>query len=142
MWRPPERIRWKPDGGRWPTPDEAAASLLFSPIDAGPLKLASRTWVPAMVPWRATEDGEVTPEVLAWYERFARGRPAAIVVEATGIRDVPSGPLLRIGHDRFIPGLAELVKRVRAASNGETRDRKSTRLNSSHIPLSRMPSSA
>ena len=121
MWRPPERIRWKPDGGRWPTPDEAAASLLFSPIDAGPLKLASRTWVPAMVPWRATEDGEVTPEVLAWYERFARGRPAAIVVEATGIRDVPSGPLLRIGHDRFIPGLAELVKRVRAASNGETR---------------------
>jgi len=121
MWRPPERIRWKPDGGRWPTLEEAAASRLFSPIDAGPLKLASRTWVPAMVPWRATEDGEVTLEVLAWYERFARGRPAAIVVEATGIRDVPSGPLLRIGHDRFIPGLAELVKRVRAASNGETR---------------------
>ncbi len=121
MWRPPERIRWKPDGGRWPTAEEAAASRLFSPIAAGPLKLASRTWVPAMVPWRATEDGEVTPEVLAWYQRFARGRPAAIVVEATGIRDVPSGPLLRIGHDRFIPGLAELVKRVRAASGGETR---------------------
>lgn len=121
MWRPPERIRWKPDGGTWPTAEEAAGSRLFSPIAAGPLKLTSRTWVPAMVPWRATEDGEVTPEVLAWYERFARGRPAAIVVEATGIRDVPSGPLLRIGHDRFIAGLAELVKRVRAASDGETR---------------------
>lgn len=85
------------------------------------MQLASRTWVPAMVPWRATEDGAVTPEVLAWYERFARGRPGAIVVEATGIRDVPSGPLLRIGHDRFIPGLAELVRRVRTASGGETR---------------------
>ncbi len=121
MWRPPERIRWKPDGGRWPTAEEASASRLFSPISAGPLKLPARTWVPAMVPWRATEEGEVTPEVLAWYERFARGRPAAIVVEATGIRDVPSGPLLRIGHDRFIPGLAELAKRVRAASGGETR---------------------
>ena len=27
------------------------------------------------------------------------------MVEATGIRDVPSGPLLRIGDDRFLPGL-------------------------------------
>ena len=27
-----------------------------------------------------------------------------LVVEATGIRDVPSGPLLRIGHDRFVAG--------------------------------------
>ena len=74
-----------------------------------------------MVPWRATEEGLVTREVLEWYERFARGRPAAIVVEATGIRDVPSGPLLRIGHDRFLPGLRELVEVVRRASDGETR---------------------
>ena len=28
-----------------------------------------------------------------------------LVVEATGIRDVPSGPLLRVGHDRFVDGL-------------------------------------
>ncbi len=74
-----------------------------------------------MVPWRASEDGFVTPEVLDWYECFARGRPGAIVVEATGIRDVPSGPLLRAGHERFLPGLRELVRVVRAASNGETR---------------------
>jgi 2,4-dienoyl-CoA reductase-like NADH-dependent reductase (Old Yellow Enzyme family) len=121
MWRPPERIRWKPDAGRWPTAEEAAASRLFSPVAIGPVRLSARTWVPAMVPWRATEDGFVTPEVLAWYERFARGRPAALVVEATGIRYVPSGPLLRVGHDRFIPGLTELVKTVRAASGGETR---------------------
>ena len=74
-----------------------------------------------MVPWRATEDGLVTPEVLAWYERFARGQPGALVVEATGIRDIPSGPLLRIGDDRFIPGLAELVRTVRRSSDGRTR---------------------
>ena len=74
-----------------------------------------------MVPWRATENGDVTAEVLGWYERFARGRPAAMVVEATGIRDVPSGPLLRIGHDRFISGLSELVRVVRSASAGHTR---------------------
>src|SRR4051812_21398005 len=77
--------------------------------------------VPAMVPWRASEEGFVTPEVLAWYERFAQGQPGALVVEATGIRDVPSGPLLRIGHDRFLPGLAQLVETVRRASGGRTR---------------------
>ena len=83
--------------------------------------MSSRTWVPAMVPWRATEDGFVTDANIEWYARFARGRPGAIVVEATGIRDIPSGPLLRIGDDRFLPGLRKLVEAVREASEGETR---------------------
>ncbi len=74
-----------------------------------------------MVPWRATEEGYVTAENLDWYGRFARGRPAVIVIEATGIRDVPSGPLLRIGHDRFVPGLTRLVDRIREESDGHTR---------------------
>jgi len=85
------------------------------------VELEQRTWVPAMVPWRATEDGHVTPELLAWYRRFAQGRPGALVIEATGIRDIPSGPLLRIGHDRYLPGLQELVETVREASDGHTR---------------------
>lgn len=121
MYRPPERIRWQPDYGPVPTRAEAAASRLFSPLHHGALALANRTWVPAMVPWRASEAGEVTEEVLAWYARFARGRPGALVVEATGIRDVPSGPLLRIGDDRFLPGLVRLAETVRRESDGETR---------------------
>src|SRR5262249_56668360 len=83
--------------------------------------IAERTWVPAMVPWRATEDGLVTPQVLDWYARFAEGQPGVLVVEATGIRDVASGPLLRIGDDRFIPGLRRLVETVRERSGGRTR---------------------
>ena len=43
------------------------------------------------------------------------------MVEATGVRDIPSGPLLRIGHDRFIPGLRKLVETVRRRSGGHTR---------------------
>jgi 2,4-dienoyl-CoA reductase-like NADH-dependent reductase (Old Yellow Enzyme family) len=74
-----------------------------------------------MVPWRATEDGFVTPEVLEWYARFAEGEPGVLVVEATGIRDIPSGPLLRIGDDRFIPGLRTLVDAVQRRSRGRTR---------------------
>jgi 2,4-dienoyl-CoA reductase-like NADH-dependent reductase (Old Yellow Enzyme family) len=100
--------------------EEAARSRLFSPCDAGNLSLRQRTWVPAMVPWRATDDGFVTDDVINWYARFAAGRPGAIVVEATGIRDVPSGPLLRIGHDRFVPGLRRLTAAVREASGGCT----------------------
>src|SRR3977135_1677501 len=121
MWHTEKPIRHLIPDTRWPTADQAARALLFSPIAVGPLTLESRTWVPAMVPWRATEDGLVTPNVLEWYERFAAGRPGAIVVEATGVRDNPSGPLLRAGHDRFLPGLRDLVRVVRTASEGETR---------------------
>ncbi|MGK0482085.1 MAG: 2,4-dienoyl-CoA reductase-like NADH-dependent reductase (Old Yellow Enzyme family), partial [Planctomycetota bacterium] len=96
-------------------------SRLFSPVRVGAFTARSRTWVPAMVPWRSTEDGDVTPEVIDWYGRFADGRPGVLVVEATGIRDVPSGPLLRIGSDRFVPGLRRLVEHVAERSHGETR---------------------
>jgi 2,4-dienoyl-CoA reductase-like NADH-dependent reductase (Old Yellow Enzyme family) len=74
-----------------------------------------------MVPWRATDEGFVTQNNLDWYARFASGQPGAIVVEATGIRDIPSGPLLRIGHDRFIPGLRNLTSVVKRESEGHTR---------------------
>jgi 2,4-dienoyl-CoA reductase-like NADH-dependent reductase (Old Yellow Enzyme family) len=121
MWRPAERIRHDARPGTWPSAAEAGVSRLFSRVQVGPVKLTQRTWVPAMVPWRASDEGFVTPDVLDWYECFARGRPGAIVVEATGIREVPSGPLLRIGHDRFLPGLKDLTRVVREASGGETR---------------------
>ena len=53
-----------------PTAADAATSRLFSPVAVGPISLHQRTWVPAMVPWRATEDGYVTEDVIAWDERF------------------------------------------------------------------------
>jgi 2,4-dienoyl-CoA reductase-like NADH-dependent reductase (Old Yellow Enzyme family) len=115
------RLRHPLPATRWPTAEEAARSRWFAPGQLGPLTTAERTWVPAMVPWRATEDGLVTPEVLQWYARFAEGQPGVLVVEATGIRDVASGPLLRIGDDRFIPGLRQLVRTVRERSQGRTR---------------------
>src|SRR3989449_5906364 len=108
----PHRVRHPLPLASWPTREAAGRARWFSPIRIGrQLTAAERTWVPAMVPWRATDDGFVTSEVLEWYARFAEGQPGVLVVEATGIRDIASGPLLRIGDDR---------------------DRKSTRLNSSH----------
>jgi 2,4-dienoyl-CoA reductase-like NADH-dependent reductase (Old Yellow Enzyme family) len=121
MWKFKNPIKHPIPATRWPTAQEAAQSLLYQPISLGPIDASSRTWVPAMVPWRATEDGFVTQENLDWYQRFAKGRPGVLVVEATGVRDIPSGPLLRIGHDRFIPGLKRLVETVKEASQGQTR---------------------
>jgi len=120
MWKFANPIKHKILETRWPAAEEAARSRLYSPVAIGSLEARSRTWVPAMVPWRATEDGFVTQQNLDWYRRFAEGRPGVLVVEATGVRDIPSGPLLRIGDDRFIPGLRKLVEAVREASDGET----------------------
>jgi len=121
MWKFSNPIKHPIPEAHWPTAEEVAGSLLFQPIRIGSLTLESRTWVPAMVPWRATEEGFVTEANLDWYRRFAQGQPGALVVEATGVRDIPSGPLLRIGHDRFIPGLKKLVETVRDASGGHTK---------------------
>jgi 2,4-dienoyl-CoA reductase-like NADH-dependent reductase (Old Yellow Enzyme family) len=121
MWRPTDFIKHTPPPVDWPSRDAAAGARWFRPLQAGRLSLARRTWVPAMVPWRATEDGIATDDVVAWYERFARGRPGALVVEATGVRDVASGPLLRAGHDRFLAGLTRIVDAVKRGSGGQTR---------------------
>lgn len=121
MWHPENPVRHSIPETRWPLSEEAAQSLLFQSINIGSIRLESRTWVPAMVPWRATDDGFVTRDNLDWYKRFAEGQPGALVVEATGVRDIASGPLLRIGHDRYLPGLRELVETVREASGGHTR---------------------
>jgi 2,4-dienoyl-CoA reductase-like NADH-dependent reductase (Old Yellow Enzyme family) len=121
MWKFANPIKHPIPETLWPTAEQAKNSKLYQPINIGSLTLTSRTWVPAMVPWRATEDGFVTQDNLDWYRRFAQGRPGALVVEATGVRDIPSGPLLRIGHDRFLPGLRQLVETVREASQGETK---------------------
>jgi 2,4-dienoyl-CoA reductase-like NADH-dependent reductase (Old Yellow Enzyme family) len=120
MWKFSNPIRHQILNTVWPNAEQATHSLLYKPIKIGQLTSRSRTWVPAMVPWRATDDGFVTKENLDWYRRFAQGRPGVLVVEATGVRDIPSGPLLRIGDDRFIPGLRKLVDVVREASQGET----------------------
>jgi len=120
VWQPPERIKHELPLAHVPDAATAARARLFQPISIGPRTARTRTWVPAMVPWRATDDGFVTQDVIDWYRRFADGRPGVLVVEATGIRDVPSGPLLRIGHDRFVDGLAQLARAVKEASGGET----------------------
>ncbi len=95
---------------------ERASSLLFTPrpLGRGGLELPNRIWLPAMVTWRGSDDGCVTPAVREIYLRYARGGPGMIVLEASGVRDVASGPLLRLSHERYVPGLRALVQDMKA----------------------------
>jgi len=115
----PRRRAGGGEGALSPSQSSRSPSLLFTPfpIGKGGLVLPNRIWLPAMVTWRGTEDGHVTPAVREIYLRYARGGAGMIVLEATGIRDVRSGPLLRLSHDRFVPGLRALRAEMRGASN-------------------------
>ena len=110
MWQPPERSSTScrsslADGG---------GGRAVAPVLADRARAAHRPH-----PHLGAGDGAVArdrgrlrhADVIDWYGRFAEGRPGVLVVEATGIRDVPSGPLLRIGHDRFVDGPARAGRR-------------------------------
>ncbi|MCS6915065.1 MAG: NADH:flavin oxidoreductase [Myxococcales bacterium] len=85
---------------------------LFEPIQVGPLTLANRIVLPAMVTRLSGEDGHVNQDIEERYVRFARGEPGLIVVEAMGISQSKSGPLLRISSAEYLPGLRRLARRV------------------------------
>jgi 2,4-dienoyl-CoA reductase-like NADH-dependent reductase (Old Yellow Enzyme family) len=107
------------DPSLWRVDPERGRSLVFQPFPIGRngLVLPNRIWLPAMVTWRGTEDGFVTPSVREIYLRYALGGAGTIVLEAIGIRDVASGPLLRLSHDRYVPGLRALREEMRAVSD-------------------------
>jgi 2,4-dienoyl-CoA reductase-like NADH-dependent reductase (Old Yellow Enzyme family) len=90
---------------------------LFEPLNAGGMLLPNRIMVPAMVTRLSGEDGFVSQDIIDRYVRYAQGESGLIVVEAMAIHNVKSGPLLRISDDKFIPGLADLVKRMHDISD-------------------------
>lgn len=90
---------------------------LFEPLAVGPVTLQNRVVLPAMVTRLSGEDGHVNAAIEDRYVRFARGEPGLIVVEAMGISQTKSGPLLRISDDEFLPGLRRLAQRVHATAD-------------------------
>lgn len=94
----------------------ARGSLLFTPFRIRSLSLENRIVLPAMVTRLSGEDGLVNREIRDRYLRFARGEPGLMVVEAMGVTETKSGPLLRASHERFVPGLKDLVREIRASS--------------------------
>ncbi len=92
---------------------------LLEPLDINGMVIANRTLVPAMVTRLSGEDGAVNQDVIDRYVRYAQGEIGLIVVEAMAIHSARSGPLLRIGEDRFNDGHRELVSRVHDVSDSK-----------------------
>ena len=92
---------------------------LLEPLRINRVTLPNRIAVPAMVTRLSGEDGVVNADVIDRYVRYAEGHVGLIVVEATAVHDAKSGPLLRLSDDSFIPGHAELVRRVHDVSDSK-----------------------
>ena len=74
-------------------------------------------------------------------EAFLEKRAAAYARLTEALKEEPMDFRFKLGSEvYFSPKLCELD--AKALCMGDTADRKSTRLNSSHVALSRMPSSA
>ena len=137
MWHPPESLRHSVRPARWPSADEAERSRWFSPLVlAGFISRSApgcRRWCRGAPPTTASSP----PTCSTGTGASPRGGRARIVVEATGIRDVPSGPLLRIGHDRFVPGLRRA--RARRCGARAAAARGSSSRSSTSSPIRRRP---
>jgi len=86
--------------------------VLFSPFSIRHLTLSNRIVHTPVVTRLESEEGTVTPLLTERVMRITNGGVGYFILGAAGVIDKKSGPLLRICHDRFIPGLAELVKQV------------------------------
>ena len=117
MWKPPERIKYQTTVAQLAYRAGGRRRAAFTRRIILPLICPSSNarGYPAMVPWRASEEGDdVTQDVIDWYARFAEGRPGALSsLRQPASRDIPSGPLLRISDDRYVAGLRRLTDAVR-----------------------------
>jgi len=89
---------------------------LFEPLAIGSMVIPNRIMVPAMVTRLSGEDGFVNAAISDRYASYAAGGAGLVVVEAMAVHHSNAGPLLRISDDKYIPGLAGLVRRVHEAS--------------------------
>jgi 2,4-dienoyl-CoA reductase-like NADH-dependent reductase (Old Yellow Enzyme family) len=86
---------------------------LFSPISIRGLTFPNRIMRTSMVSGLSTEDGHVTQELKARYQREAQGGVGSIVVEAAVVLPSRSSYNLRISDDSFTDELKALVDVVR-----------------------------
>jgi 2,4-dienoyl-CoA reductase-like NADH-dependent reductase (Old Yellow Enzyme family) len=92
---------------------------LFEPLNVAGMLIPNRVMVPAMVTRLSGEDGLVNKDITDRYVRYAQGGAGLIVIEAMAVHTAKSGPLLRISDDRYVPGLADLVRRIHDGSDSK-----------------------
>ena len=93
---------------------------MFTEIALKGITFPNRLQRTSMVSGLATEDGHVTKELKARYQREARGGVGSIVVEAAVVLPSRSSYNLRISDDSLTDGFKDLVDGIREA-NPETK---------------------
>ncbi len=89
---------------------------IFSELTIKGITLPNRIMRTSQVSGLATEDGHVTDELTARYQREAKGGVGCIVVEAAVVLPSRSSYNLRISDDSFTEGLKNLVGAIREAN--------------------------
>lgn len=97
----------------------ADAPILYSPLALGPVTIANRYAVPAMVTRLSGDDGFVNDDIVERYRRFSEGGAGMIVVEASSVHGGRSGPLLKVSSDEFVPGLTRVADAVHEAGQAK-----------------------
>ncbi|MEM4583075.1 MAG: NADH:flavin oxidoreductase, partial [Desulfurococcaceae archaeon] len=89
---------------------------LFEPFYIGKVKIPNRIVMPPMVIGYAGPRGEVTEQLIAYYEARARGGVGLIIVEASYIREDGKLVLGELGiyDDELIPGLTRLADAIKS----------------------------
>jgi len=93
-----------------------AFSTLLSPLSCGRLRLRNRMVMAPMDCGFGSEDGQVTPRMIVYYQKRARGGVGMIIVGSACVesqRGRISPRQLLIDSDRSLPGLRRLAQTIR-----------------------------
>lgn len=95
-------------------------SILYSPGNIGPLRLSNRFIRSATCECMASENGEVTPELLSLYEKLAENNIGLIITGHCFVSMVGKSDEYQTGihDDTMLPGLKKLVNLIHS-KNGK-----------------------
>lgn len=90
---------------------------LLSPLEVKSMSLKNRLVLPPMASEKATERGEVTPEMIEHYERYAKAGVGLLITEHAYVaaNGKNSPRMLNLSDDALIPGLERLANAVHQA---------------------------
>ena len=92
-------------------------SILFTPMNIGPVTIKNRLVMTAMCVGLAHHDGAVSDALAAYYEERAAGGAGLIITECTRVNEtdaVAYPSMLSMSHDRYIEPLRRAAERVHA----------------------------
>ncbi|EFK09313.1 putative NADPH dehydrogenase [delta proteobacterium NaphS2] len=93
--------------------------MLFAPISINGLELKNRVVMSPTHDGFANKDGDVTPKLIDFYLRRAKGGLGMVIVGAVAINPRSFPPLVRLSDDQHIRGMSEFTAKIHAESDSK-----------------------